>query len=322
MFIRYYYWYNYVAIKIFWLKYKRIIWIASAIVFLLVIFLIKNISLFNNTSSYKSLNNEDANLTLSDETIETLVNKDTDGDGILDWEEGLWGTDPTKKETTPGILDSVAIDKIKKEEGNKTKDQNADTQKSEDLTKTDKFSRELFATITSLSQNGNIDETTADQLGSALADQISNSVQRKVFTIADVKVTSDDSVAAIQKYSDTLNDLYLQNQSDKKVLDVLQRLVADEQNLSILSDLDKIISTTNTVIVELGKIKVPQTLSFLHLDLMNATEALVENIADIKLLGSDPIVAVSAVTQYQKNAEIMETAATTLLQTIQQKLSY
>ncbi|MEI7709380.1 MAG: thrombospondin type 3 repeat-containing protein [bacterium] len=290
--------------------------------FLLIIFLLNNTSIFKNSETYQAVNNDDSTLTIGDETIETLVNKDTDGDGILDWEENLWGTDPTKKETTPGTLDSVAISKIKATNANSSKNATTGTEKIENLTKTDKFSRELFATISSLSQNGNIDATSADQLGSALADQIQNSVQRKVFTIADIKANSDDSIAAIQKYSDDLNSLYLKHQTNKKVLDIIQKLVADEQNVSVLSELDQIISASTAVIAELGKIKVPQTLSFLHLDLMNSTEAVLENITDIKLLDSDPIVAISAITQYQKNTTTMEAAAITLIQTIQQKLNF
>ena len=43
-----------------------------------------------------------------------LVNRDTDGDGLLDWEESLWDTDPNNKDTNgDGVSDSVEIAKIK-----------------------------------------------------------------------------------------------------------------------------------------------------------------------------------------------------------------
>ena len=86
--------------------------IAFAVVFVVVLFFIKNKTTFQN---YLNNGNDEQNngLVYSTETLESMVNKDTDGDGILDWEEGLWGTDPIKKETTPGTPDKVAIEKIK-----------------------------------------------------------------------------------------------------------------------------------------------------------------------------------------------------------------
>src|SRR6476620_135431 len=47
-------------------------------------------------------------------TIKDIVEKDTDGDTIPDWEEVLWGTDPSKKDTNDdGIPDNVEIEKKK-----------------------------------------------------------------------------------------------------------------------------------------------------------------------------------------------------------------
>ena len=69
-------------------------------VFAVALFLLKTTSVFENKETYKGAGQKNG-LTYGNITIKDLVNKDTDGDGILDWEEGLWGTDPTKKENTP-----------------------------------------------------------------------------------------------------------------------------------------------------------------------------------------------------------------------------
>ena len=285
-----------------------------------MLFIIKNISIFKNTETYQRANQENG-LIYGDETVEILVNKDTDGDGILDWEEGLWGTDPMKKETTPGTSDSVAIDKLKAEQG-KNNQINKESQTPENLTKTDQFSRELFATIVTLNQNGQIDQTTIDQLSSSLVEQIQNSVPRKIYAISDIKIIDNDTKEAIQKYSDTLNSIYTKYYTNKKsVMNILQQFITDEENTEILKELDPIINQTNKIISESLKIQVPRSLSLLHLDLINNSQKLLENISDLRLFDSDIIVAISAIGQYEKNASALATSASRLIETIKQKLN-
>ncbi|MFH1366042.1 MAG: hypothetical protein ABIG99_01490, partial [Patescibacteria group bacterium] len=93
--------YNYIVIKIFLVKYKRVFLIILAVVFLVVLFLVKNTTFFKKTEVRQEINPKNG-LISSNATIEDLINRDTDKDGVPDWQEGLWGTDPTKKETTPG----------------------------------------------------------------------------------------------------------------------------------------------------------------------------------------------------------------------------
>ena len=107
--------YNYSIIKNIWLKNKKILLIAFAIAFVVALFFVKNKTTFKNSLDSSSKSQENG-LAYNSATLEDLVNKDTDGDGILDWEEGLYGLDPTKKETTPGVSDQNAISKLKAEQ--------------------------------------------------------------------------------------------------------------------------------------------------------------------------------------------------------------
>ena len=48
-------------------------------------------------------------------TVEDLISKDSDQDGISDWEENLWGTDPNNKvSNSSGVSDKEYIDNKKK----------------------------------------------------------------------------------------------------------------------------------------------------------------------------------------------------------------
>lgn len=256
-------------------------------------------------------------------TLEELVYKDTDGDGIPDWQEGLYGLDPTKKETTPGIPDSTAINKLKSGQVNDAglADRNTASAGIENLTETEKFSRELFATIAAGEQNGTMDQTTINALGASLAEKIENSVVRKVFFLSDIKIIDSDTKQTIQKYNDKLNDIFIKNPIEKGVMIILQEFINDEENVDILSELESVISQTNKIISEMLKIEVPKSLSLLHLDLINNFQKVEENISDIRLLNEDSIVTMGAIIQYGKNAPVLASSAKKLTDAIKQKLN-
>ncbi|KKQ28011.1 MAG: hypothetical protein US45_C0055G0003 [Candidatus Nomurabacteria bacterium GW2011_GWA1_37_20] len=296
-------------------------------VFAVALFLLKTTSVFENKETYKGAGQKNG-LTYGNITIKDLVNKDTDGDGILDWEEGLWGTDPTKKETTPGTPDKVAIENLKKQTGQNQQEQglpllkNGDNQSIENLTQTDQFSRELFSTIATLNQNGIVDQATIDKLGASLAEKIQNPIIRKVFLISDIKTINDNSVQAFINYNNALNSIFQKYPTTYSVLDVLQEFIIDENSVdvSVLSKLNPIIEQSNKVMTAMVKMNVPQSLSVLHLNFINTLQRLVENLSDIKLYDNDSIVALGGISKYKENTTQLESDLNNLVNVIDQKL--
>lgn len=194
----------------------------------------------------------------------------------------------------------------------------------ENLSQTDKFSRELFATIATASQNGTVDQATIDKLGASLADQIKNSPPRKIFSISEIKVINDNSVEALNSYNSAMDKIYKKYPGvDYTILDVLQKFMIDENNVDVgvLVKLDPIIKQTNNIISAMIKTSVPESISVLHLNFINAQERLVENLSDIQLYDSDPIMALGGISNYEANAYKLESNINTLGNTIMQKLS-
>lgn len=298
------------------LKHKRIILIVFAVLFLVALFLIQRTSIFRNTISF--VKNKQEGLAY-DTKIEDLVNKDTDRDGILDWEEPLYGLDPTKKETTPGIPDISVLNKLKLEQENNTGTTNGNSLGAESLTQTDKFSRELFSTIASLNQSGVMDQATADQISSSLSNQIQNSTPRKVFSLLDIKL---DPSQTAKNYDNALTGIFEKNKMpDYTVMDVLQRFIIDENNVdpSALIALGSIIESLNKRIEAIIKIRVPQSFAFAHLDFLNGLERIMENLSDIRLYDTDPILSLSGISQYENNSALFISANKNLLDKINQK---
>ncbi len=302
-----------------WSQYKKIVLIAVAVLFLVVLFFIKIVPGFKNNTIYQR-ENSGGGLSYADSTIEDLVIMDSDRDGIPDWEEGLWGTDPKNKQTNPGTPDGVTIASIKAEQRTVAADTtNPDSEK---LTETDKFSRELFTTVAALNQNGNMDQQTVDALGASLAEKIQNSGPRKIYSLSEIKTTNNDTLPAFTSYKNTLTAIIESYKMDYTVLDVLEKFSKDENNpdASALSDLDPIIEKVNKMIGDMAKMTVPQSLSTLHLNVLNSLQRLVENTKDIQLYDVDAIVFYSAVSQYYPNINALELNVGILEKAMNQKV--
>jgi hypothetical protein len=299
--------YNYVVIKIFLLKNKRIFLIIFAVLFLVALFFVKKyLSSDWNKETYQKIN-EESGLTYENITVQDLVNQDTDGDGVPNWQESLYGLDPTKKETTAGIPDISVVNRPSAQNESAT-DAKETTPVTENLTQTEKFSRELFATVAAASQNGAMDQTTVEQLGASLAEKIKNSPVRKVFLLSDIQIINNDTPQAIQEYRNTANDILKRYPIKTGFLPILQKFVDNETNSAILSELDPVTNQMNNIIKETAKMKVPQSISLLHLDFINSFERLKENIEDIRLFDKDIVVALSGINQYEKNIILLESA--------------
>lgn len=287
--------------------------------FLVALFLIKRTTVLQNTTNF--VQNNQAGLSY-DTTIGELVVKDKDGDGIPDWEEPLYGLDPTKKETTPGIPDITVLNKLKAGQENSAETINENNQNVESLTQTDKFSRELFSTAASLNQNGIMDQSTIDQISSSLAEQIKNPTLKKVYTLADIQVINDNTLVAVQKYKNALISIYEKYPTKIQVEDVLAKFVGDGITIdeSALAELSPIIKQMQKIIDGWVKIVVPNQLAQLHLNAINAMERVLENVSDLQLYDSDPIVAIGAVENYQENISLFQSALDARADLINQKL--
>ena len=299
--------YNKDTIKEFLLKNKRVVLVALAVVLLALLFFIKTKSEWTNEEMAS------AGLVSGDEILGDVLSKDTDKDGILDWEEGLWGTDPTKGDTNDdGVSDKEEIARMKAERG-ATSGEPASADGSggaseENLTQTDKFARELFTTIAALNQSGEIDDNTVAQITDSLATQIQNPVQRKIFTMADLKVTGDSSQVSLETYANAVVGLYQRYPVTGNVVDVLNQLSETEDNTQILSQLSPGINQMKNFVDGMTKVNAPAVIASSHLEVINSLQVLIENMEDIQLFDTDSLATLGALSQYENNVDRFNTA--------------
>lgn len=264
-------------------------------------------------------------LVYSNTPLEDLVTKDTDGDGVLDWEEALWGTDPTKTDTDgDGITDKEEIEGLKAEAG-VDPDSIIFSANAENLTETDKFARELFTTAAALSQGGALDEETIDAIGNSLAENFYTSKQRKIFTITDIKTIDNESKETTLEYGKqlgTIQEKYPLGKAEDVAFTLLNSITPEgETDVAALNKLDPTINQLNNIVRELAITDTPRYIAPMHLLIINEFQHLSENISDMKKIEDDPVVALGAINTYEENLSEISIYLRQLFMLINMKLN-
>ncbi len=281
---------------------KRFRLVAFAILFVALVFI------YNKGWLFGKRENNTSGLTYgTDESLESLANRDTDGDGVFDWEEGLWGTDPRKKDTFGnGIGDQEEINKIKVEQGLLVEGNSVQTSGI-----TDQFSQEIFAAVATLAQTGELDAEAVEKISDELAVKLYTTSQfSKTYVPADIKVSKDNSKAAVQKFNLALAAIYDKYNITKGGVQIIEEAIMENGDIDTeaLKQFDTLIVKVRGIIDESLKLQVPSDLAIFHLNLINALSKCLENFQEIRLLETDAVTALVGIRKYEENSVLLDDA--------------
>ncbi len=223
-------------------------------------------------------------------TIGSIVYKDTDGDGLFDWEESLWGTDPEKSDTDgDGISDKEEVDK-KRPETSEGGD--------ESLTETSLLARDLFSTIVSLKQNNSLTEENLESIANQLAGSI-NSATYDTYTLDSLIVVDSNNNSFIKYFKET-DKIFLASKNSHigEELSVLTDFIEDPT--SNQSKLEVIISEYKKISSDLSKLDIPESISKDHLALINTYDKIAQSIEEFLYINDDPLRTLSGLSNYER----------------------
>jgi hypothetical protein len=261
-----------------------------------IVFLITN--LFSSKSYFFS-SKKDGKIQTEKLTINELVQKDTDGDEIADWEEALWGTDKNNKITFDNLPDPVYIENKKKELG---VDESVNE---EGLTETEKFAREFFATYVAMKESGNIDQNTINNFSSALGQKIINPTMLDIYSEKEIKITEEDNKETGDAYYQKVKELFdsYRTQGIGEELNILSNeltenstTVSKESNNQLIKISEAYKDFAKNVI----ETEVPKSLATYHLKIANSSNNLGISIFDMTKVKNDQIVGLSGISKYQE----------------------
>jgi hypothetical protein len=237
-----------------------------------------------------------------DKALAEISQKDTDGDGLKDWEETLWGTDPNNPDTDgDGTSDGEEtrenrnpIDPSKDDSLNiSAGEQPQDIKEPSELTETDKVAAIFFKEYVQLREQGGLqDQESVNVLIAKVLRGVATALPRlPEHSIKDILVGPQSGKEAAHSYGNLVILAFQNNLASlqENPLEILVRTLENTDETE-LSKLDAFETGYKNVEKDLLAIVVPKELAAIHLELVNKFAAFAENVRDMKKALTDPIV--------------------------------
>ncbi len=234
-----------------------------------------------------------------------VIQKDSNDNGIPDWEESLWGLDPKKN----GQSNKEYI--LTKREA-LARENNIPLESNESLSENETLAREFFSIIMSLQESGNLDETSMQSIGDTIGQKIVATPIPDIYTenmLSTIKANS----ATTSKYSDSLLSLinsYKSTDLGKELTFISVGLTNSDPQA--LVEAGNVATLYRTFGKNLLKIQVPNTFIAAHLSLANDYEKVAQSIEGMSKLLIDPIIGMKAIVNYKKYTDGIVTDFDTL----------
>ncbi|MDO8594655.1 MAG: hypothetical protein Q7R93_04045 [bacterium] len=244
-----------------------------------------------------------------------VLEHDTDNDGLKDWEEELWQTDPKNPDSdgdgTPDgeeiRLERNPLAANKAEKGSpatdpldkETIDRKTMLGKNE-WTATDRLSREFFGKYLTLKKSGT--PLTPEEEQKLIDDVVNNTTPteaKKVFSSGDVARAARDDENAYWGYGNAIGAVLLKRQADtsENELVIFERAL-DNDDEADLASLQTRVTRYEALISDIKAIPAPSAAVDIHRDLLNALELLKESVEGMTLAMTDPVSSLGPISAY------------------------
>jgi hypothetical protein len=242
------------------------------------------------------------------ENIKNTSTIDTDGDGLFDWEEVLWGTDPLKKDTNGNGIDDFKEVETKKlqnqEKVVKVIEQKNTTAQPENLTVTDTLAREFFAQYINHKQTG---IPMTPEYTQKIVDNFLQKATKKQnlakFSSRNLKnIIENDTKEDVYNYGNNFWNIMLENTPKNIVMrneyEILLTAIASSKE-DELKKLDPIVFGYENTIKALLDMPVPRSAVEKHLDIINNANSILATIEDMRVYFTDPVRGLNAIVYYK-----------------------
>ncbi len=243
-------------------------------------------------------------------SFEKINKEDGDGDGLKDWEEILWQTDPNNKDTDgDGVNDNEEIQKNRaprKKGPNDVLNLPVDasgklTQEGEveKLNATDIIARDFFSKYVQAKQGGKeLDGTIEQQIASSVLLQAKSSTPLREYTEGDLIVEKESTNDALKNYGEKMGAIIKTDATWKEnELSIIQQAL-EQENEKILEQLDPIIFGYSSMLEKMLLLHVPQKATESHLDLLNAMAKIISALKAAQNVFTDPVTTMATFGKY------------------------
>lgn len=238
---------------------------------------------------------------------------DSDNDGLKDWEETLWKTDPNNLDTDgDGSADGeeTAQNRNPLKSGPDDKMANfkivasVSAEENNELTKTDILARDFFANFLALRESGNINEESAGQLTESFLANINQQQTEDRYKISDLKIINEEEKNSVKDYGNNLAEIIKKYYGlrEENELTIINRAL-ETQDETELQKLNAVINFYEDASSELIKIKVPKSIAYEHLITANSAWNIAQALKLTKIFFIDTVQGLIGLKQYQSESE-------------------
>lgn len=210
---------------------------------------------------------------------EAIPIADSNGDGVPDWQEALQNTAPVEvTEATSSFF-------------------------MEPTTLTDQFALQFFEQMVRNEQYGDFG-AAPEALVQNFSTKLAATAVDKPITEADILESGDNSPAALAAYGERLAIIMLSHDdtSNENEAVILERALRDN-NPEELRKLDDKISVYRNILTDTLATRAPSSVALEHVILLNAYQAILNDLVGMRNAFADPMEALLRVKRYQEDAD-------------------
>lgn len=256
-----------------------------------VLFVVGN--MISNKSFFKKEESKPENILSSEQN--DFFDEDTDGDGLFDWEEALWGTNPGLKDT-----DGDGVDDKKFVENKRDEIDYDETYVPDDSNETEVFAKQFFTTASVLSQSGSFDQDTIEEFSKNIGQSINNFNMQDKYKLSDIKM----SAVAPNTYYDNLKSVFASFSSREiSELSILSKVMANPEDQNTVNELSSVLNIYKDIENNLLKTESPYSISGTHLSLLNSINKMSEILNESRNISEDPLKVTVYLSKYNEVSE-------------------
>ena len=267
---------------------------------------------FENKKTTKNTGLSKNTIRVSDDiTVSDIIAKDTNLNGIPDWEESLWGLNPT----VDGQKNKEFIKK--KRENITLGNTNNDIDNSDPENETDRLAREFFSSFMALKQSNTLNSNAIQNISDSMSKQVGNTDLPDIYTLNQIQ-TTPTSKASLIKYQSDLEKVTTkyQNADFGNELAIMADAMQNEEPTSA-QDLSTIANTYRSMAKDMSKITTPKNVIRDHLELVNSYEKIGTALDKMSEVLDNPIVATTGTVMYARYTkeinQVVESIKTTFI---------
>lgn len=216
--------------------------------------------------------------------------EDSNSNGISDWEERLWGLDPTKTMTN-GIANAQIIEQKKK------KSENAENGNKK-MNKTEEITQSLFVINNALATKGASEQISGSN---AAVEQIVKGINplqyKNYFSPKDLKMVKTTAKSVNLYKKELLKNLQQSKTSDNEISIIISAL--EKEDYTNISTLVSIGKNYQKIAKTIAKIPTPTGVSRTQLSLVNNIYNIGQSLVDTSIIVNDPVSATIAISAYK-----------------------